>query len=86
MTRATTPHIDTFQVLNAIPHPVVVVDGEGYFSFANSDAEQFFSAGASYLSRRRLADFVPGDSPLFMLIDQVRAQGCLLYTSPSPRD
>ncbi len=75
MTRATTPPIDTFQVLNAIPHPVVVVDAEGYFSFANSDAEQFFSAGASYLSRRRLSDFVPGDSPLFMLIDQVRAQG-----------
>ncbi|MCG6116555.1 MAG: two-component sensor histidine kinase, partial [Mesorhizobium sp.] len=33
------------------------------------------SAGASYLARRRLSDFVPADSPLFMLIDQVRAQG-----------
>ncbi|WP_062226118.1 two-component system sensor histidine kinase NtrB [Aureimonas frigidaquae] len=70
-----TPTVDPLQVLNALPHPVVVVDREGYFAYANSDAEQFFSAGASYLRRRRLSEFVPADSPLFLLIDQVRAQG-----------
>lgn len=61
-------------ILNALPHPVIVVDREGYFRFSNSDAEQFFSAGASYLARKRIQDFVPADSPLFALIDQVREQ------------
>ncbi|KAB0681762.1 two-component system sensor histidine kinase NtrB [Aureimonas leprariae] len=60
------------QTLNAIPHPVVVIAGDGRMVFANSDAEQFFSAGAAYLAKRRLADFIPGDSPLFALIEQVR--------------
>lgn len=61
-------------ILNALPHPVVVVDADNGFVFANSDAEQFFSAGADYLRRRRLTDFVPADSPLFTLIDQVRRE------------
>jgi two-component system, NtrC family, nitrogen regulation sensor histidine kinase GlnL len=60
-------------VLNALPHPVVVVDPQGRFVFANSDAEQFFSASADYLRRRRLSDFVPADSPLFLLMEQVRS-------------
>ncbi|MCQ8782608.1 two-component system sensor histidine kinase NtrB [Mangrovibrevibacter kandeliae] len=59
-------------ILNALPHPVVVVDEQGAFVFANSDAEQFFSAGASHLVKRKLSDFIPTDSPLFALIDQVR--------------
>ncbi|MEF2073199.1 two-component system sensor histidine kinase NtrB [Consotaella aegiceratis] len=59
-------------IINALPHPVIVVDGEGQFAFLNSDAEQFFSAGASYLIGRKISDFVPGDSPLFALIGQVR--------------
>ncbi|MCB8838529.1 nitrogen regulation protein NR(II) [Aurantimonas sp. VKM B-3413] len=62
------------RILNALPHPVVVIDGKGRFCFANSDAEQFFSAGLSYLVKRRLQDFVPADSPLFALIEQVRQQ------------
>ena len=52
----------------------MVIDGKGRFCFANSDAEQFFSAGLSYLVKRRLQDFVPADSPLFALIEQVRQQ------------
>ncbi|KQT48694.1 PAS domain-containing sensor histidine kinase [Aureimonas sp. Leaf454] len=62
------------RVLNALPHPVVVIDPKGFFVFANSDAEQFFSAGYSYLAKRRLSDFVPSDSPLFGLIEQVRKE------------
>ncbi|HEX2020391.1 MAG TPA: nitrogen regulation protein NR(II) [Aurantimonas sp.] len=60
------------KILNALPHPVVVIDREGRFHFANSDAEQFFSAGMAYLAKRRLQDFVPADSPLFSLIEQAR--------------
>ncbi|TFF20750.1 nitrogen regulation protein NR(II) [Jiella endophytica] len=65
---------DAAQILNALPHPVIVVDPTGRFRFANSDAEQFFSAGFAYLARKRLQDFVPGDSPLFFLIEQAREQ------------
>ncbi|WAP68670.1 two-component system sensor histidine kinase NtrB [Jiella pelagia] len=63
-----------FQILNALPHPVIVVDETGRFRFANSDAEQFFSAGSAYLARKRLQDFVPGDSPMFSLVEQARSQ------------
>lgn len=62
----------SLSVLNALPHPVVVVDGSGSFVFANSDAEQFFSAGAASLVKRKLSDFVPPDSPAHALIRQVR--------------
>jgi two-component system nitrogen regulation sensor histidine kinase GlnL len=62
------------KILNALPHPVVVIDRDGRFHFANSDAEQFFSAGMAYLAKRRLQDFVPADSPLFALIEQARNQ------------
>ncbi|MBO0902749.1 nitrogen regulation protein NR(II) [Jiella sp. MQZ13P-4] len=65
---------EAFQILNALPHPVIVVDADGRFRFANSDAEQFFSAGSAYLARKRLKDFVPGDSPFFSLVDQARLQ------------
>ena len=60
------------RILNALPHPVIVVDHEGHFRYANTDAEQFFSAGMASLIRRRLQDFIPADSPLFALIEQVR--------------
>ena len=49
---------EAFQILNALPHPVIVVDAAGRFRFANSDAEQFFSAGSAYLARKKLQDFV----------------------------
>ncbi len=61
-------------ILNALPHPVVVLDRDGHFRFANSDAEQFFSAAMASLAKRRIQDFVPVDSPLFALIEQVRQQ------------
>lgn len=59
-------------ILNGLPHPIITIDAGGYFTFANSDAEQFFSAGAAYLRKKRLEEFVPQDSPLFALIGQVR--------------
>ncbi|WP_062202550.1 nitrogen regulation protein NR(II) [Aureimonas sp. AU12] len=59
-------------VLNALPHPVFVLGPDGKFAFVNSDAEQFFSSGAASLAKRKLSDFIPYDSPIFGLIDQVR--------------
>lgn len=73
------PELDTVasldtRILNALPHPVIVIDAEGTFVFANSDAEQFFSAGFSYLAKRQIGDFIAADSPLFGLIEQVRKE------------
>ena len=62
-------------VLNALPHPVIVVDGAGRLAGANQAAESFFQGSAAVLSRHELSHFVPFGSPLFSLIDQVRSRG-----------
>jgi two-component system nitrogen regulation sensor histidine kinase GlnL len=63
---------DTGAVLSALPVPVVVVDHENRFRLVNHAAEQFLGISASHLAQMRLLDLVPADSPLFMLIEQVR--------------
>ncbi|SSC73383.1 unnamed protein product [Ciceribacter sp. T2.26MG-112.2] len=59
-------------VLNAIQHPVVMVDADGHIVFANWEAEAFFGASASHLARYRISTFIPFGSPLLALIEQVR--------------
>jgi two-component system nitrogen regulation sensor histidine kinase GlnL len=63
---------DTAALLSALPIPVVLLDRDNRFRFANPDAEQFFGASLSQLSHLRLADLVRPDNPLFLLIDTVR--------------
>jgi two-component system nitrogen regulation sensor histidine kinase GlnL len=62
-------------VLNALPAPIVMVDGEDRIRLVNNAAEQFFSASAAALIGRSLADLVTSDSPLMALAAQVRASG-----------
>lgn len=50
-------------VLNAIQNPVVMVDEAGLIAFANWEAEAFFGASASHLSRYRISSFIPFGSP-----------------------
>jgi two-component system nitrogen regulation sensor histidine kinase GlnL len=59
-------------VLNTIQRPVVMIDSDDFFSYANADAEDFFRSSAVMLSRRTLAQFVPYDSPIISLVEQVR--------------
>ena len=59
-------------VLNAIPHPVVVIDAEDRIAVANQAAEGFFQSSALFLARHPLAYFVPFGSPLLGLMEQVR--------------
>lgn len=59
-------------ILNAIRHPVIMVDAAGHIVFANADAEDFFRSSASVLSRDPIERFVPFGSPLITLINQVR--------------
>lgn len=64
-------------VLNAIRHPVIMLNESGYVSYANADAEAFFGSSASILSRNTLEMLLPFGSPLLALVKQVRE-------SPSP--
>lgn len=66
------PRPDPDLVLNALPHPVLVVAGEGRIVDANYAAEAFFEISAPHLCRMSLADLVPFGSPLLTLVDQVR--------------
>ena len=66
------PAIITDAVLNAIQHPVIMVDREDRVVFANWEAESFFAASASFLARNTLESLIPFGSPLLTLIEQVR--------------
>jgi len=60
-------------VLNALPHPVIVVAADGKVIEANAAAEAFFEVSLPLLRRHLLHDLVPFGSPLLALVDQVRA-------------
>lgn len=58
-------------VVDAIAHPVIMVDPDGTISFANAQAENFFRLSAAMLARHRLVDLLPFGSPILALVDQV---------------
>jgi len=62
-------------VLNALPHPVIMVASDGKIADANVAAEQFFEASIPVLRRYLVRDLVPFGSPLLALIEQVRRSG-----------
>ncbi|MYZ47222.1 two-component system sensor histidine kinase NtrB [Propylenella binzhouense] len=62
-------------VLDALPHPVLLVDPAGRIVGANQAAEDFFQASAAVLSRHDLERYAPFGSPLLNLLDQVRERG-----------
>ncbi len=62
-------------VLNALPHPVIVVSSDGKVIEANVAAESFFEVSLPLLRRHLLRDLVPFGSPLIALIEQVRRRG-----------
>ena len=62
-------------VLNALPHPVIVVAADGRIAHANVSAEALFEMSLPLLRRHALGDLVPFGSPLLVLVDQVRASG-----------
>jgi two-component system, NtrC family, nitrogen regulation sensor histidine kinase GlnL len=59
-------------VLNALPHPVLMIGADGRIADANVAAEDFFEVSLPVLRRHLLRDLVPFGSPLLALIDQVR--------------
>jgi two-component system nitrogen regulation sensor histidine kinase GlnL len=59
-------------VLDALPHPVLVVDGANQIRYANAAAEGFFAQSAAALRRARLDAILPFASPLLSLVAQTR--------------
>src|SRR6185436_15413403 len=62
-------------ILDSLSEAVVVVDGGALIHYANLSAEQFFGVGRARLVSHPLSEFVPEDSPLFSLLEQVLASG-----------
>jgi two-component system nitrogen regulation sensor histidine kinase GlnL len=62
-------------VLNALPHPILMVAPDGRIAEANVAAEAFFEVSMLLLRRHALRDLVPFGSPLLALVEQVRNRG-----------
>lgn len=63
---------DPAAMLSALSVPVVLLDTNNKFRFANQAAEQFLGLSTSQLTAMRLSDLLPEDNPIFSLISQVR--------------
>jgi two-component system nitrogen regulation sensor histidine kinase GlnL len=60
------------QLINALPHPLLSVGGDGMIHDVNPAAEQFFDMSRKALRRVRFQDLLPFGSPLIGSIEQVR--------------
>jgi two-component system, NtrC family, nitrogen regulation sensor histidine kinase GlnL len=63
---------DAATMMASLPVPVLVLDAANRFRFANQAAEQFLGLSMAQLTQHELAELVAPDSPLFMLLEQVR--------------
>lgn len=62
----------TYGILNSINHPIIMIDDNNKFIYANWAAETFLSSGQGNLLKHKIEDFVPFASPLLSLIEQAR--------------
>lgn len=62
-------------LLDALPHPVLVLGEGNRIEYANAGAENFFQASVDFLRRQTFDDIVTFGCPLLELIDQVRRNG-----------
>jgi two-component system nitrogen regulation sensor histidine kinase GlnL len=72
---ASPPLAGSDAVLDALPHPVIMVSAEGRIAHANAAAEAFFERSLVHLRRNALEELVPFGSPLLPLVEQVRSRG-----------
>ncbi|GGE45440.1 PAS domain-containing sensor histidine kinase [Agaricicola taiwanensis] len=68
-------NVESEAIINALPHPILLVDASDRVIGLNVAAESFFSASAAVLKRQKLDEFIPFGSPLLTLVDQVRRRG-----------
>jgi len=70
--------IEAAGIVNALPHPVFVVDGDNAVTDLNLAGESLFKVSAPQIVGQALEEHVPPDSPLFDLIDKCRRNGASL--------
>jgi two-component system, NtrC family, nitrogen regulation sensor histidine kinase GlnL len=65
-------------VLDAMPNPLLVLDGNDHICMVNTAAEDFFQSGASVLKRYSITDIVPFSSPVLQSVKQVREESTVV--------
>jgi two-component system nitrogen regulation sensor histidine kinase GlnL len=63
----------------AMPVACVLLDAADRFRAANPAAEQFFSLSYPQLRHMILAELIPADSPIFLMLRHVRDQGVTIH-------
>lgn len=63
---------DGSAVLNALPDPVLVIGPDDRILYANNATEQLFRYSRTYLRERTLAELIPHDSPVLLLVERIR--------------
>lgn len=66
------------QILEAIPHPIMLLGDDDRIVFVNPSTELFFGVGQAVLKRKTLSDIVSFGCPLSALAEQVRRTGATL--------
>jgi two-component system, NtrC family, nitrogen regulation sensor histidine kinase GlnL len=67
--------VEASQLLQSLALPVFALDRDNRICYVNAAADQFFGVPSV---NRPLGDFLSGDSPLFSLLDQARADGATI--------
>src|SRR6185369_2069793 len=67
--------LDVGAVLSALPDAALVVGADNEILYVNPSAETFFDAGSLVLRATKIDDLVPPDSPLLVILSQVRRSG-----------
>lgn len=60
-------------VLDALPHPVIMVGGGNQIIYANQSTENFLQSSLSIICKRSIDYFMPFGSPVLALVEQVRS-------------
>ena len=68
-------HLSSEDALSILPHAVLIVDQNGGIEFANLASENFLETSSSVLTRSKLSDIFPFDSPLLALVAKVKNIG-----------
>ncbi len=67
------PPVDSLALLGALPIPLLLLDANNGFRYANQAAEQFLGMSMLQLGQIQLGALLPHDNPLFQIIAQVRS-------------
>lgn len=62
------------RVLDTLRDPVIMIDSANFITFANLQAEYFFSSSISQISKQLLDDYIAFSSPLLALVEQAREE------------